>query len=281
MLDKIIKRTLTQRNPHGNKGTFGHLLIVAGSDEMPGCLHLIARSALASGVGYIEISYRTNIPQHLISAAPECIYQNRRNLRNTDFLKRYSTILFGNGMTALDKEDAKDFDFIMKNYEGRLVIDGTGFLYLMNYYEHNDEKTVRPEIIILPHIKEFAAMMAIDVSNSDPVTYRDKVETYLIDHPRSTVMLKSYKTLIKTTKNEYLLNVGNSGLAKAGSGDALAGFVAGLLAYCPAFNIDICYAAAMIFGAAADRAIKRESSASISASKVIDQLPHLLKKYIN
>lgn len=280
MRKKQLKDLFPPRDPRANKGTYKRLLIIGGSEEYPGSLLLATRAALLSGVGYVEVAYRGSRPEYLISSCPEAIYFNQKDLKNIESIRHFRSILFGNGLKPLDKELTKDFEFLMKNFEGRLIIDGSGFGYLLDYFNRFDERTVKPEIIILPHIKEFAALVGVPVSSSDPQTYRDKVETYLIDHPRTTVVLKSYQTLLKTTQHEYLLTVGNPGLAKAGSGDAQAGFIAGLLAYSPCFNIDTCRFGATVFGRAADLALQRCSSAALTASRVIDHLPLALKEYI-
>lgn len=276
---RVISSVITAKSDTSNKGDYGRAAIIAGSKDFPGALQLSASAALKSGVGYIDILYQDKRPDYLISTCPEVTYRSLGDIKDVLEYNRYTSILFGPGLSFSSKEYSKTFDSLLKNYSGRLIIDGSGFIYLKDFYLKNQESLIKPELILLPHLKEFTFLVDTNLVSSDPLDYRNEAEQFLLEHPRTCLVVKSYKTLFLTNVCSYLLDLPTPGLAKAGSGDALAGFLTGLFAYQKAHNIDIARAGNLIFLLAAKEATKQKSTLATTASDVIASLPKILAKY--
>lgn len=276
---RTISSVITRKKDVTNKGDYGRAALIAGSKDFPGALLLATKAALKSGAGYIDILYFDKRPDYLLSPCPEATYRSLSEMKEPNDFNRYSSILFGPGLPFTSKDYSKTIDNLLKNYTGRLVIDGSGFIYLKDFFIKNPVLVIKPELILLPHLKEFTFLVDVNLVSLDPINYRSEAEGFLLEHPRTCLVIKSYKTLLMTAVSSYIIDLPTPGLAKAGSGDALAGFLTGLLAYQKAHNIDTVRAGNLVFLLAARKATKKASSLSITASDVIDCLDHIIGKY--
>lgn len=235
LIQKEDMRTLMpDRSVHSNKGSYGRVLCIGGSEGMSGAISMAAKSALKVGCGLMTCAIpscikdivATNLLESMsiilnekeghISASSTSILQDKIN--------QYTCILIGCGIGR-----SKDIEAIMElllESDIPLIIDADGlyaFKQFMNAYKH------RCNVILTPHLKEFSMLM--DCKLSDVVEHTlDYVNEFCKLYPNFTLVLKSETTLIAQNHMRYINTYGNNGLAVGGSGDVLAGLISGLYA---------------------------------------------------
>lgn len=212
--EKTVSAFVPERPENSNKGTFGTLLSVCGSENMPGAALLALRGAMSSGVGLCIAKSPEKVKNILCTAVPEAIYgETSRNP---------SAILVGCGLT-------KDKEAVMS------VIDrGLPTLFdadAINVIAENGDilKKHTAEKIMTPHPAEMARLIGKDVEYIEK--HRFEVASSYAKKNNTVLLLKGRYTVIAIPDGRLFVSEdGNSGLSKGGSGDVLSGFIAGLLA---------------------------------------------------
>lgn len=198
----------TKQNCH--KGNFGHACVIAGQKE--GACILAARSAFAFGSGLVSIIGEVkHLPSHI--------------MQSQNLPKNCNAIAFGMGLgNAINKYN---FDFLGKIPS---VIDADMFS------NPNLENMLKSgNIVLTPHLKEFGAllrMLNLGDFNAEFIAKNriDLVLSFSAKFPQIVLLLKGANTIIAFENKLYINTLGNSNLAKGGSGDILSGMIAGLLA---------------------------------------------------
>ena len=209
------------REQNSNKGTFGKVLNVAGSENYIGAAYLSSISALKTGAGYIALASCEKVTDAVSKMLPEAVYISKEDaLKNLD---KYTVMLIGCGLSR-SKSAKKDFVKFIKASKIPTVIDADGLNIL------SENPCIPPENTILtPHPAEAARLLGVNVENilSDLEGSAKKItEKY-----NCVTVLKTHRTVVCNTDFKIHVNKnGNSALAKAGTGDVLAGVIAGLLA---------------------------------------------------
>jgi len=218
-----------QRPVAGHKGTFGHLGILAGSLGYHGAAVLASRAAQRAQPGLISLT--THEPVfHAIASQLQAVMVHVW----TSDLKRFdasSAVLIGPGLAALDiTEQTKGaIRRFWRDSELPLIVDASALDWLAA------QKTTVPQAIrvITPHPGEAARMLNMTV----PAVQADRLRAVRELSSRfgnSWVVLKGHQTLVgRSTGDIFVNSSGNPHLAQGGSGDALAGFIAGLVAQPP------------------------------------------------
>ncbi len=216
-----------------HKGSFGNLAIIAGSMGYHGAAVLAARAAQRAQPGLITL-FPHEATYHVIASQLQAVMVNVWQ-PVTKLPGDFSAILVGPGLAAPDLPDA------MKTAARRLwrdalqpvLADASALDWLP--MGHVPRNSVR---VATPHPGEAARMLQTSVQH---------VQT---DRPRAVreisrrfgdcwVVLKGHQTLIGRSSGEIFVNSsGNPHLAQGGSGDVLAGFIAGLLAQ-PSLQADV------------------------------------------
>jgi NAD(P)H-hydrate epimerase len=212
----------------GHKGSFGHLAIIAGSFGFHGSSVLAAHAAQRAQPGLVtlfaqEKTYPVVAPQ--LQAAMVNVWKPEMQ-----FPKSTSAILIGSGLAGIDSpEKMKIFtQWLWKESELPVIVDATALDWLPA-----GEFLKNAIRVVTPHPGEAAHLLK---------TTAQKVQANRVQSLREIskrfgncrVVLKGHQTLIGRADGEIFVNPsGNPHLAQGGSGDALAGFIAGLLAQPP------------------------------------------------
>ena len=218
------------RFEEGHKGTFGTALICAGSDYMSGALDISAGAALRSGCGMV-IAYSTDKALDAVRVNHPCAILSRREdkispaLRQAgSLLKRSTAVLIGPGLETDDPVSKALLGFFIEKADS-LVIDASALAMLAKekevFYPMLQERST--PAVLTPHIGEFKRLAASEEDLED-------LSVQFALQNKCITVLKNHKTLIADTDGKtYINNSVNSGLAKGGSGDFLAGLMTGLL----------------------------------------------------
>ena len=239
LTDSRVLDLIPDRKPVSHKGTYGKLLNISGSAHYTGAAMLSTDAALRMGVGLCTLATPVRVINAIATAIPEAIYIplehdydgyiNEKSIEiiEKDLSKnRYSAILIGCGL-GNNQTAAEMTEYVIKNADCPVIIDADG----LNSISRNINilKERKRDIIVTPHPAEFSRMTHIslrDIQNDRISSAKSFAAEYGV-----TTVLKGVNTVIASPNGEAFINTtGNAGLAKAGSGDVLAGMISSLTA---------------------------------------------------
>ncbi len=264
-----------QRVPESHKGTYGRLFALAGSFGMAGAAMMAAKAAQRCGVGLLELASEKEMYPVLAPVLPEavfCLYGNENTIPVAQGAERASAVLVGCGLsqspTALSALSAA-----LKNAAGPVVIDADGINLIASHTDILiDRKT---PVVLTPHPKEAARLLATDVTRIQ--TDRRAAAAQIARTFNAICVLKGTGTVIASPEGAFYLNpTGNPGMAKGGSGDALAGMIGAFLAQ----GTEPFYAAALgayLHGYAGDLCAEKYSQTAMLPNDLIETLPEVFK----
>lgn len=274
--------SLPRRPRDAHKGDFGKVLILAGSVGYTGAPVLSARAAVRAGAGLVTLAVPESIypivavkcdsamprplpaePDGLLSAAG--IYLLLRNLEEK------SAVLAGPGLGRSDGVSAL-VGAVLEKSACPVVLDADGINALSGHIDRLDRR--RGLTILTPHDGEFARLGG-DLSDGDRVK---AAKGFSITH-KCILVLKGHHTITAFPDGAVFLNTtGNPGMAKGGSGDVLAGMIAGLLGQGldPKLAVP---AAVWLHGRAGDRCARDLGEYSMTPADLIAYLPEVMKGF--
>lgn len=232
---EYVKELAPLRSCEGNKGTFGKVLIVAGSKYMTGAQTLATLSALNSGVGLVQVfapddslmPTQINCPCALLSAfgdTPTATIKKATEL----LANKVKAVVIGPGLDTEDERNNALLTHFILNAP-RIVIDASALTILKktgpDILKERAVKGLEPAILT-PHIGEFKRF-----GYDGPIPELEKSAMEFAQKYDCILLLKNHKTTINTPDGEcYIYTGNNSGMAKGGSGDVLSGLIGGFLA---------------------------------------------------
>ncbi len=264
---RFIAQKLPQRTANSNKGTYGKTLIVGGSENYQGAPILSAEAAYRSGCGLVTIG-TSSAPGHSLS---EVTYIDAVN---DDVLENYDALLIGPGWgQAEDKKDLLN-RILNSNTRPPLIVDADALNLLAKAAQWWQK--LPSNTIITPHPGEMARltnMTVADVQANRVQIAQDKANTWYV-----TVVLKGAHTVIATPDQEpVLLPFKSDALATAGTGDVLAGLIAGIVAQ-GVSPYDAAILGGYVHGLAGELAADSiKSKRSVIASDVITHIGEALR----
>ena len=222
------RRTVT-----GHKGTFGHLAIIAGSLGFHGAAVLAARGAQRAQPGRITLSTHESI-YHAVAAQLQAVMVNlwTPDMKLPDTT---SAVLIGPGMAAPGLADSMALTVrrLWRDLALPVIVDASVLDWLP--LGPAAKNAVR---VITPHPGEAARLLKAPVPQVQ-ANRLDALREISRRFGNCWVVLKGHQTLVGRSEGEIFVNPsGNPYLAQGGSGDVLAGFIAGLLAQ-PALQTDV------------------------------------------
>ena len=259
---------LPERSENSNKGTFGKILNVSGSEYMTGAAYLSSLSALKIGAGYVELASHENALKVTASLTPEIVLAPVSQI--PEIIKNSTVLLIGCGLSTTSEAVNLFKNTIQLAKDLPTVIDADGLNILS---ENNVE--LPTNTILTPHPKEASRLLncRLDEVLSDMEQSAKKIsEKY-----NCVTVLKSHNTIVTSQDGQIYYNkTGNSALAKAGSGDVLAGIIAGLLAQ-KMNNFDAAVLGVYLHGLAGDFAKEDLTAYSVLATDTVRYIPYAIK----
>ena len=220
---------LPERVPYGNKGTFGKVLLVAGSEGMCGAAYLSAAAALKSAAGMVKIQTveANRIPLQIL--LPEAMVCSRFDQESNEQLLTWCDVILigpGLGTSVASREREQWFLTAAAREKKPLILDADGLNLLAahpQWYQYLGE-----HVVLTPHIGEMSRLSGRTIQEIQ----HEIADTALkcAAETGSVCVLKDACTVIADEKGQMYLNLsGNSGMATAGSGDVLSGILAAVL----------------------------------------------------
>ena len=220
---------LPPRKDNSHKGTYGRVLMITGCSGMAGAAFLSARAAYAVGAGLVQIytaQENRSILQELLPEAIISCYQEYDDGQLIHLLEWADVVCIGCGLGTGEVSEML-LEGVLSKVRVPCIIDADGLNLLsrkMNLLEQ-----IQAPVILTPHMKEMSRLTGISVT--EIADRRMDIVREFTDRYPAVCVLKDSRTIVKSKGNHPFLNLaGNSGMAKAGAGDVLAGVITGLSA---------------------------------------------------
>ena len=278
----ISANPLPQKEKSAHKGTNGTLLALCGSYGMSGAAVMSGMAALRTGIGLLKMAVPKSIYTIAAEKLPEAVFipleQDKDGIVDIDEYGKLDEALRGNATAALigcglgvNNNIKSLVALLISGSDKPLVIDADGINLISSNI--NILKRASAPIIITPHPGEMARLIGSDVNTVQNDRYN--IARNFAGEYGVTVVLKGANTLIALPDGRVYVNMtGNSGMAKGGSGDVLAGMAAsfmaqGLSAEAAAIN------AVYYHGLAGDKCAEKYSRRSMLPSDIISELKYI------
>jgi NAD(P)H-hydrate epimerase len=282
--ERYIVKMLPKRRPDTHKGTYGHLVVIAGSRGKGGAAALSSLSALRAGAGLVtlalpeclNVSFEAAIPEVMTLPLPDTdegtINESAFDML-IEFLEGKSAVLIGPGITT-NHSTSSLIKNLIKKLSCPMLIDADGLNIVAD--EIKLLKGKKSPVIVTPHPGEMAKLLN---------TTSKKVQGDRIGAGRRLatkygiyVILKGARTIIATPDGDVYINpTGNPGMATAGTGDVLSGIIAGFL--CQGLSAkDSSILGVYLHGMAGDISASNLSQTALIASDLIRALPEVIKR---
>jgi hydroxyethylthiazole kinase-like uncharacterized protein yjeF len=279
--DDTLTEALQPRDAEAHKGSFGHLLLVAGAPERPGAALLAGRAALRTGAGLVTIGSDAVTIARLGAGLEElmglALGDTRLDpARLMRALESRSALAIGPSLPA-DPELAGLLREVLVAASMPVLLDAGALVALGADHGWLAERSF--PTILTPHPGEMARLLGI---NADAVqANRVVLARRLAEDTGTHVVLKGAGTVVASPDGSVAITTrGNPGMATAGMGDVLTGIIGGLLAQGVEPGL-AARAGVQLHGAAGDRAASRKGHASLVASDLLEQLAGVLQEALD
>lgn len=257
---KLVSNILPKRPKDANKGTFGKVLIIAGSQNYPGAAYLSCAAAYRVGAGLVTLVTPPEVKIIVSKKLPEVTF-----IEDPEEALDYDVLLFGPGLG----KNSESLKFISKF--PKVVIDGDGLNMLAKIANWKLQKA-----ILTPHPKEMSRLTKLTVKSIQ----KGKVAVAQKYAKRwgQVVVLKGANTIVAPPMGGAAISpFANPALSTAGTGDVLSGIIAGLLAQ-GVKPFDASCAGVYIHGMAGEILEKEIGDAGMLASDLLPLIPKVLKQ---
>lgn len=277
----LVRRVMKPRNPESNKGDYGRLLCLCGSDGMAGAASLCVRAALRGGAGLVNAALPRSIYPIVAQSAQEAVYtvldETSGGALTEDAQRALSgaaakadAMVLGCGL-GTGRESFSRLRQCLMGAEKPIVIDADG----INLLSRNIDilKTVSAPLILTPHPGEMARLTGRSVSEIQ--LHRLEYACSFAREFNVVLVLKGAGTIVASPVGHAWVNLtGNAGMARGGSGDVLAGLIGALLAQGVPPE-EAAAAGVWLHGTAGDRCAARLSQTAMLPGDLIGELPGL------
>ncbi|OCL27770.1 bifunctional ADP-dependent (S)-NAD(P)H-hydrate dehydratase/NAD(P)H-hydrate epimerase [Orenia metallireducens] len=279
---ELVNKLLPIRAADSHKGSYGKLLLVAGSTGMTGAATLATQASLRIGAGLVTLgtprslnpileNKLTEAMTYPLGESKEGVLSRESVIEIKRLLNDRDVLAIGPGLTAND-EISYILNHLLEKTDKPMVVDADGLNVISDL---NILKGRGAPTILTPHPGELSRLInkSIEIIRDNPI---EVAKNFARDY-NVTLVLKGARTIIATPQGQiYINHTGNSGLATGGSGDVLTGLISGLLVQ----GIDEVSATIIgvyLHGLAADLAAEDLTEYSLLPSDIIDYLPQSLK----
>lgn len=267
-----------------NKYTRGKLTALVGSARYPGAACLVARASQRMGAGYTEVVTAPEAMALVHAASPSLVVRSWEGLQPLDLPVsrpgKPCALAVGSGFDAQDEEVVRLVQFVLKRAQAPVLVDGGGLAALST---KKGRRLLKRRFIlgfptvITPHGGEAARLAEpLGLATDDPA----RLALSLARAYGVTAAVKGPDTFISDGDQVVRMALGTPALAKAGTGDVLAGLVAALLAQ-GLEPLDAAVLGTSLHALAGRAAEARLTSVCVTAEDVVDFLPEAFKTLVS
>lgn len=285
--DAWVRSVLPKRPLGANKGSFGRVLVVAGSINYIGAAYLACSGAIRVGAGLVTLATAASLQPILASKLTEVTYlplpesspgiissQASRSIYRE--LSHYNVLLLGCGL-GQNQSTLRLINstlFRLKSALPHLVLDADALNALAKTRRWWQQLT--DDAILTPHAGEMARLIgvSIDEVQSDRVGIAKRVA---LEWQKTVVLKGAYTVIVMPDGQSRISPIANPGLASAGTGDVLSGVIAGLVAQgLTLFDAAAC--GVYLHGIAGEMVRNKLGDAGMLAADLLPVLPLAIKQ---
>jgi hydroxyethylthiazole kinase-like uncharacterized protein yjeF len=265
-----------------SKHSRGHVLVAGGSPSTPGAVMLAGLAALRVGAGVLALAVAQSVAAHVAVAVPEAAVHGLRGLDTAGSngehdredieaaLSGNDTVCIGPGIDAPDAAEALLRGMLRQcEQQVRLVLDAFALGVLPGM---DDVSALAGRTVLTPNPAEASRLLDVD---SDDIEARDAEHVAADIAARYRAVVSFERHVADPEGHRWTVGSGHAGLGTSGSGDVLAGAVAGLLARGADPAQAACWAT-YLHATAGDRLAPRVGRLGFLAREVVDELPLVL-----
>lgn len=286
-LKKLPKRIL-----NSNKGTFGKVLVIAGSKDIYGACLLSAKAAYKTGAGLVKAVTDKCNREALCTNLPEALlYTYNSKELETHFFDELHTMINWANVVVIGPGISTScvaheiLEYVISNANIPLIIDADAIQLLARkttehlQYDSLDKrikylsKILPADTILTPHLKELANLLHLPLEDIKGRVL--EIADICTKENDLIYVMKDARTVVASGLNRYINVSGNNGMATGGSGDVLTGIIAGLIAQglSPREASEL---GVYIHGLAGDKAREEYGEYAMLAGDIINQLHYIL-----
>ena len=278
-----------QRAADANKGSYGHVLVVAGSQGKSGAAVMAGKAGLRAGAGLVTVA--TAEPVQTIVAAAHAEYMTEalparadgaismeaiRSGRFAAAMERKTVLALGPGL-GTQEETTEFVRHVVANAQVPIVLDADG----LNAFAGRSNLLARRKaahLVVTPHPGEMSRL--VGVSTAEVQKDRVSCAKNAAREWNAWVVLKGFHTVLASPSGEVFVNTtGDAGLAKGGSGDVLTGLLAAMIAQFGTKDLlRVVALGTYLHGAAAELLSLQSDPSGILAGEVADAIPYARRK---
>ncbi|MDH3973816.1 MAG: NAD(P)H-hydrate dehydratase [Deltaproteobacteria bacterium] len=284
ILKADVEEILLPREADSHKGSYGHLLVVAGSGGKSGAAVMAGKSALRSGAGLVTVAAPSSINSILETNLTEVMTESLSDVdggflgsgavkKALYLLKDKSALVLGPGLSR-EEESGTFVRAIMEKLSIPAVLDADA-LWHLSAHTGLISKCKAP-LILTPHPGEMATILGI--SSKEVQQDRLNIARSFAADFECYLILKGARTLVASPEGDVFINMtGNAGMATAGTGDVLCGIVGSLLGQGYS-ALESALAGVYIHGEAGDRIAEEKGEAGLIATDIIERFPEVFRE---
>ena len=275
-----LSARMPERRPDSNKGTYGKLLVIAGSKGMSGAAYLAAKAAYATGAGLVRIYTDESNRQILQQLLPEAVLSTYDSEESEPFGELQSllawadVVCMGSGLGRSETSE-KLVKMVWEQNEKPCVLDADG-LNIWSGFSETERMMHKASYVFTPHVKEMERVSGNSVASIKE--NRKEILKKFVDKYNVCTVLKDSRTLVAGKEQQIYMNIsGNAAMAKAGAGDVLAGVIAGIMAQgVPPY--EAATLGVYLHGLGGDAAKESKGAYSVLAQDIIEGISYVLKR---
>jgi len=285
----FISSLVPERKRYSHKGSYGHVLIVAGSRGKTGAAFMAAKSCLRAGAGLVTIGvpeslfdvFQSRVTEEMTLSLPDRGDGSLSSLAAEvifGFLSERADVLCIGPGIGVSGETERLLEELLRNSKRPVVIDADGLNSIRDPSAMKDSKV---PLILTPHPGEMARLLKGGTEQKIIKKVEGDRISVALDFSVGTgtcLVLKGVPTVIAGPEGRAFVNpTGNPGMATGGAGDVLTGMIASFLGQ----GLRPLHAAVLgvyMHGLAGDLAAGDKGEHSLIASDIIDALPEAFKE---
>jgi len=266
---------LLKRRRDAHKGDFGRVLVLAGSDLMPGAAALCAQAALRGGAGLVRVATTPRAADAVARYAPCATLVKESSLRRIDA----DVLAIGPGWGQTPAR-GRLLRRVLDTTNLPAVIDADGLNLLAQFADWPKSLLQRVRrggaVVLTPHPGEMGRLASTAGLRFDSKR-REEIADAAARASGAIIVLKGAGTIVTDGARRYVNRTGNPGMATGGSGDVLTGIIAAFIGQ-KLTPFDAAVLGVYVHGRAGDLAVLRVGETSLIASDLIEYLPAALRR---
>lgn len=276
--DEWIRARWNRRQADAHKGTAGHVLVVAGSDDKSGAAALTCRAALRSGAGLVTLAAPRSVLDLVLKTMPEVMAHPLETITADGLIaavNRKQAFVIGPGIARTQGTGGEIVEALRRMPKDGcpVVLDADALNAIAEDPSTHAHFPVMPPIAMTPHPAELARLLG----STTEAVQSDRVSAGKTAAAKfgCTIVVKGAASLVVDPSVVTVNPTGTQAMATAGSGDVLSGLIGGLIAQ----GVDEAARVGVYLHGSAGENAANGADRGLLAHEIADAAPHVLSEW--